>query len=100
MGESVRDFAAELRRLTIHCDFGYHLDEALRDHFVCRLTNETIQKWQLTEKELAFSGAIDIAQGMELAAQNASTQTISKLEVDIHKLTPGPGEIKMWVIFP
>ena len=71
MGESVRDFAAELRRLTVHCDFGDHLDEALRDYFVCGLTSETIQKWLLTEKELAFSGAIDIAQGMEAAAQNA-----------------------------
>ena len=98
MGESVRDFTAELRRLTIHCDFGDHLDEALRDRFVCGLTSETIQKWLLTEKELTFSGAIDIAQGMEAAAQNArklqSTQTTSKSEADIHKLMPGSGEIK------
>jgi len=42
--ESVKDFTAELQCLTIHCAFGDHLDEALRDHFVCGLTSETIQK--------------------------------------------------------
>ena len=40
--ESVTNFAAELQRLTIHCEFGAHLDEALRDRFVCGLGNETI----------------------------------------------------------
>ena len=33
-GESVKDFAAKLLRLTIHCEFGVHLDKALRDR--CR----------------------------------------------------------------
>ena len=98
MDESVRDFAAELRRLTIHCVFGEHLDEALRDRFVCGLTSETIQKRLLTEKELTFSGAIEIAQGMEAAAQNArklqETQSTNKSEADICKLSTGPGEIK------
>ena len=98
MGESVGDFAAELRRLTIHCDFGDHLDKVLRDHFICGLTSETIQKRLQTEKELVFSGTTDIARGMEAAAQNArklqSTQTTGKLEAYTHKLTPGSGEIK------
>jgi len=43
-GESVKEFAAELRCLTIHCDFGDHLDEALRDRFACGLNSETTQK--------------------------------------------------------
>ena len=50
-GESAKDFVAELRRLTIHCEFGNRLDEALRDRFVCGLNNETIQKRLKTEKE-------------------------------------------------
>ena len=71
--ESVKDFAAELQRLTIHCEFGAHLDEALRDRFVCGLENETIQKRLLTEKDLTFKGAIDIAHGMESAARHAKS---------------------------
>ena len=68
-GDSI--FTAELQRLTIHCEFGAHLDEALRDRFVCGLASETIQKRLLTEKELTLSGAIDIAHGMESAAYHA-----------------------------
>ena len=48
-GESAKYFAAELRRLTIHCNFGNHLDEALGDRFVCGLNTEMIQKQLLTE---------------------------------------------------
>ena len=71
--ESVKDFAAELQRLTTYCEFGAHLNEALRDRFVCGLGNETIQKRLLTEKDLTFKGAIDIAHGMESAARHAKS---------------------------
>ena len=64
-GDLVKEFAAELRCLTIHCNFAAHLDKALRDHFVCRMKNETIQKRLLTERKLMFTGALDIAHGME-----------------------------------
>ena len=95
-GESVKEFAAELRRLTIYCDFGDHLDEALRDRFVCGLNSETTQKRLLTERELTFNSAIDIAHGMESAAQNArklqGTQTTTG--ANINKMTPGQSETK------
>jgi len=71
--ESVKDFAAKLQCLTIHCEFGAHLDKALRDQFVCGLGNETIQKQLLTEKDLTFKGAIDIAHGMQSAARHAKS---------------------------
>ena len=94
--ESVKDFAAELQRLTIHCEFGAHLDEALRDRFVCGLASETIQKRLLTEKELTFSGAIDIAHGMESAAYHARALQGGAQSKEVHKLnqTSGRGETK------
>ena len=65
---------------------------------MCGLMSVTTQKRLLTEANLTFSGAIDIAQGMEAAAQNArklqSTQVTSKSEADVYKLTPGQGKIK------
>ena len=91
--ESVKDFATELRHLTIHCELAY-LDEVLRDRFVCGLNNETIQKWLLTEKELAFAGAIDIAHRMESAAGNARKLQGTQESRDIHKLTPAQGKAK------
>ena len=70
-GETVADFVAELRRLTTHCEFGTHLDEALRDRFVCGLRSEATQKKLLTEAKLTFKQAVEIAQSMEKAAENA-----------------------------
>ena len=36
-GESIMDFVADLRRLTLNCEFEAFLDQALRDRFVCGL---------------------------------------------------------------
>ena len=36
-GESIKEYMAELRMLTTHCEFGAFLDEALRDRLVCGL---------------------------------------------------------------
>ena len=64
--ETVSDFAAQLKKLSTHCEFGNFLDEALRDRFVCGLRKESIQKKLLSEKTLDFSKAMEIAQSMEM----------------------------------
>ena len=69
--ESVADFVAELRRLAKDCEFRDHLDEALRDRFVCGLLNEATQKRLLTESNLTFNKAIEVAQSAETATKNA-----------------------------
>lgn len=66
--ESIADFVADLRRLSIKCEF---LDQALRDRFVCGVRSEAIQKKLLTEAELTIARAQEIAQGMESADKNA-----------------------------
>ena len=70
-GELVGEFVVELRHLSTHCKFGGYLDEALRDRFVCGLRNESIVKKLLTEVDLTFKRAVEVAQGMEAAAENA-----------------------------
>ncbi|KAL5475176.1 hypothetical protein EMCRGX_G027243 [Ephydatia muelleri] len=59
--ESVLDYIAELRRLSATCDFGGYLNEVLRDHFVCLLT----------EQNLDLAKALEVAQAMEAAQKNA-----------------------------
>ena len=71
VGESVAEYVAGLRLLTRHCEFGAYLDDALRDRFVCGLRSETIQKKLLTETDLTFQRAVEIARTMETAAENA-----------------------------
>ena len=83
MGESVADYVAELRRLSIKCEFGDFLDEALRDRFVCGLRSETIQKRLLAEHDLTFVRAVEIAQGAEMADRNA--KALKGTEVAVQK---------------
>ena len=42
--ESVLTYVAELRKLSIHCNFGETLDDTTRDRFVCGIRNESTQK--------------------------------------------------------
>ena len=69
-GESVVENVAELRRLTANCDLGDYLDQALRDRFVSGLLSDSIQRCLLTESDLSFTRAVEIAQGMEAAARD------------------------------
>lgn len=70
-GESIADFIADLRRLSINCEFGDFLDQALRDPFVCGVRNEALQKNLLTEADLTIKRAQEIGQSMESTDLNA-----------------------------
>ncbi|XP_071492237.1 uncharacterized protein [Diadema antillarum] len=69
--ESVSEYAADLRRLSdTSCKFDAFLKEALRDKFVCGLQSTVIQKRLLSEANLTFDKALDLALAMELADRN------------------------------
>ena len=71
--KSVSAFVVELRSLAKDCDFGASLEDNLRDRLVCVISNHTIRKTLLSEKDLTFKKAFDIAQSYESAAKNLST---------------------------
>ena len=66
-GESIKEYMAELCRLTTHCKFGTFLDEVLRDRLICGLRSEGIQKKLLTEVHLTLARAVELSVGMEAA---------------------------------
>ena len=68
-GESIADFVAD--RLSIKCEFGDFLDQALRDRFVCGVRNEALPRKLLTESDLTMKRAQELAQSMESADLNA-----------------------------
>ena len=70
--ESFQEYVTELKRMAKHCNFRTYLNEALCDRLVCGLRNKAIQKQLLSEAELTFERAIQIAQGMESAERNCS----------------------------
>src|SRR5664279_391348 len=86
-GETISAFVADIRKLSQHCEFGAALDLSLRDRLVCGLRNESVQKRLLSEADLTFRRAIDIAVAMETAARDASElQHQRRQEVDVHKM--------------
>ncbi|XP_029985702.1 zinc finger protein 358-like isoform X2 [Sphaeramia orbicularis] len=67
-GQSVAQFAAELKHLSDQCGFGSALDDALRDRLVCGLEEEALQRRLLEEDgPLSFDRALDISLEMEAA---------------------------------
>ena len=91
-GETVSSFIAELRRLTIHCEFGVHLDEVLRDCLVCELNSEAAQKRLLTVPDLTFARAVEITMSMEETVKNTRTLQ-STGSRDVNKVGQGPREV-------
>jgi len=70
--ESVPQYIAILKKLSVNCDFGTFLDDALRDKLVCGLHEVHIQKRLLTMDQLTFDLACKTAYSMETAAKDAS----------------------------
>eukprot|EP00731_Ephydatia_muelleri_P033663 Em0034g45a len=70
VGESIVEYVAELRRLATNCKFGAYLDEAMRDRLVCGLRDDDTQKRLLSEEDLTFARAAEIAQSREAAQLN------------------------------
>ena len=87
-----------LRQLAGSCDFGQFLEEALRDRLVCGLKEEYIQKHLLSQKDLTLSRAVELAQGLEQAAEQASTFHSAE-KAEVHKIqgkNPRPGSKRGW----
>ena len=65
--ESVSEYIAELRKLSLYCEFKAFLDDALRDKFVCGLKKSNIRRRLLTEKALTLQTAVEIAKNLDQA---------------------------------
>ena len=66
-GESISAYAAALRSLTEHCNFGDTINEMIRDRFVVGIEEERIQRRLLSETTLTLEKAIQMAESMSLA---------------------------------
>jgi hypothetical protein len=69
--ESVAEYVATLRGIAEHCEFP-DLNNQLRDRLVVGIGIEAVQRRLLSETELTFKTAYDIAQAMESAAKNTA----------------------------
>ncbi len=85
-GESIAVYVAELKKLSEHCQFGDGLNDTLRDRLVCGISQESIQKRLLSEADLTFKRAVEIAVAMETAARDA-VELRSGVKVSVIKVT-------------
>ena len=67
-GETVATFVSELRSIAEYCNFGATLDVMLPDRLVCGINNSQIQKRLLSEKDLKYQNALELALGIEAVA--------------------------------
>ena len=68
--ESVATFVSKLRCLSEFCNFGTTLEVMIRDRLVCGIKDDSIQRRLLAEPKLTYKRAVELAQGMERAAEN------------------------------
>ena len=83
---------AELRRLAKTCNFGDYLDTAIRDQFVCGLSDLKCQKELLCTADLMVAVALQKARAVEVVTQEAKamqepSQATTGQEEDMHKLS-------------
>ena len=59
--ETISDYIAVLRKLTLNCNFREFLDQALRGRFVCGLINGSIHRRLLAEQTITLKMVINLA---------------------------------------
>ena len=89
-GETVGQFVAELRRLSEFCEFGPTLDGMLRDRLVCGIRDSRVQRRLLSEVNLTFSKAFELAKAAELAEKSVADLQRPVDTASVHAVQPVP----------
>ncbi|XP_062540860.1 uncharacterized protein K02A2.6-like [Armigeres subalbatus] len=81
--EALCDYITDLEKLAQTCNFGAHLETAIRNQFVFGLRNRTIQSRLLEVRALTLEKAKEIAFSMEMSHRGTDEMhgTVSKSEV-------------------
>ncbi|XP_034949714.1 uncharacterized protein [Chelonus insularis] len=76
--EQIKDYVANLKSLAKKCNFENNFDNCLRDQFIWGLRSDAIKVRLLTEVNLTFTRAVEIATLMENETENISKMNDSK----------------------
>ena len=74
-GESISDFVAALKSLAHTCGFEDVLNDMLQDRFVCGIHDDDTKYSLLSEKDLTFSKAVEMASAREAATHDVKAMT-------------------------
>lgn len=70
--ENINQFCAKLKAAARYCEFAGELNDHLRNQFVWGVANETIKKKLLSEKQLTYEKAVQIADATEIVIKDAA----------------------------
>ena len=79
-------YIVTLKNLSSTCEFGAFLPEALRDHLVCGMKDVPIQTKLLSERDLTFEKAKDLAMSMEMARSDLKLMSGAESDQRIHNV--------------
>ena len=82
-------YIAELRKLSEHCQFGQFLNDALCDRFVCGMSNSSIRKRLLTEKDLDLEKAISVAFSLESSIRESEQMDVKTEGSTVQRIDDG-----------
>lgn len=86
--QSIAEYIVQIRKLASTCNFGAFLEEAMRDRLVCGIRSENTQKKLLSESNLTFQSACQIAQAAEMAQKQVKTLADSGQTSNVHFVKP------------
>ena len=69
-GKYIADYTAKSRKIVEHYSFAKSLEDMLRDHLVCGISDPQLQQQLLAETDLAYKIAFEIALSWETAGIN------------------------------
>ncbi|XP_050682461.1 uncharacterized protein LOC126977873 [Leptidea sinapis] len=75
-GESIADYVAVLKKMSIGCEFGEGLEESLRDQLVCGVRSEAIRQRLFAEEKLGFAKAYILSEAAERNAAVVEGQDV------------------------
>ena len=76
-GETVSQFAVQLRQQARYCQFGVHVDEHIRDQLIERLPDQSLKTKLLQETDLSLEKTLRMPRTWETAGMQAGRMTAS-----------------------
>lgn len=82
--ESLQDYVTDLEKLALTCNFGNHLENAIRNQFVFGIQNRVVQSRLLEIRDLTLAKAKDTAFGMEMSHRGTNEMQGSGTSSELH----------------
>ncbi|XP_063368298.1 uncharacterized protein LOC134656717 [Cydia amplana] len=89
-GESIEQYAFELRKLSATCEFGTLMQDLIRDRLICGIKEDALRERLLREPELTLSKSLDICNLAQMSKMQAGAIKQESVEHNAHVVENNP----------